>query len=140
MAIALEFIDFVVPIALIREKYPGGFEKCLEDHGSLIGGRVWFDEHLLRDGAMNPRSIELLLKEWEGLGFQPTLMIDGNLVWNECCVIESLLGGPTLPCDWLELSSDGRSAWLKGTIPGSIKGRIGMAGGLTDILQISGGR
>ena len=48
MTIALEFIDFVVPIALIRQKYPGGWEQCLQDHESLIGGRVWFDEHLLR--------------------------------------------------------------------------------------------
>ena len=38
MAIALEFIDFVVPIALIRQKYPGGWEQCLQDHERLIGG------------------------------------------------------------------------------------------------------
>ena len=36
MAIALEFIDFVVPIALIRQKYPGGWEQCLQDHERLI--------------------------------------------------------------------------------------------------------
>jgi hypothetical protein len=32
MAIALEFIDFVVPIALVRQKYPGGWAQCLQDH------------------------------------------------------------------------------------------------------------
>ncbi len=32
MAVALEFIDFIVPIAAIREKYPGGWEQCLKDH------------------------------------------------------------------------------------------------------------
>ena len=61
MAVALEFIDFLVPIELIRQKYPGGWAQCLKDHERLIGGRVWFDEHLLRDGAMNPSDIESLL-------------------------------------------------------------------------------
>ena len=72
MAFALEFIDFIVPIAVIREKYPGGWEQCLIDHERLIGGRVWFDDHLLRDGAMNPNDIESLIEEWTELGFQPT--------------------------------------------------------------------
>jgi len=123
MAIALEFIDFVVPIDLIRQKYPGGWAQCLQDHERLIGGRVWFDEHLLRDGAMNPADIESLVEEWTSLGFQPTAELDGQRIWQDCCVVESMLGGPTLPCDWLELSEDGRSAWRKGTQPGEIKWR-----------------
>ena len=120
MAIALEFIDFVVPIALIRQKYPGGWEQCFEDHERLIGGRVWFDEHLLRDGAMNPADIGSLVDEWISLGFEPTVEVDGQRIWKDCCVTESMLGGATLPCDWLELAEDGRSAWLKGTTPGEI--------------------
>ena len=123
MAIALEFIDFVVPIALIRQKYPGGWAQCLQDHERLIGERVWFDEHLLRDGAMNPADIESLVEEWTSLGFQPTAELDGQRIWQDCCVVESMLGGPTLPCEWLALSEDGRSAWQKGTQPGEIKWR-----------------
>lgn len=123
MAIALEFIDLVVPIALIRQKYPGGWAQCLQDHERLIGGRVWFDEYLLRDGAMNPADIESLVEEWMSLGFQPTAEVDGQRIWQDCCVVESMLGGPTLPCEWLALSEDGRSAWLKGTQPGEIKWR-----------------
>lgn len=123
MAIALEFIDFVVPIDLIRQKYPGGWAQCLQDHERLIGGRVWFDEHLLRDGAMNPADIESLVEEWTSLGFQPTAELDGQRIWQDCCVVESMLGGTTLPCDWLEISEDGRSAWLQGTQPGEIKWR-----------------
>lgn len=123
MAIALEFIDFVVPIDLIRQKYPGGWAQCLQDHERLIGGRVWFDEHLLRDGAMNPADIESLVDEWTSLGFQPTAELDGQRMWKDCCVVESMFGGPTLPCDWLELAEDGRSAWFKGSVPGKIRGR-----------------
>lgn len=123
MAIALEFIDFVVPIALIRRKYPGGWEQCMRDHERLIGGRVWFDEHLLRDGATNPADIASLVEEWTSLGFQPTVEVDEQRIWQDCYVVESMLGGPTLPCDWLEVSEDGRAAWLKGTQPGEIKWR-----------------
>jgi hypothetical protein len=65
MAIALEFIDFVVPIATIREKYPGGWDTCLRDHHELIGGRVWFDTHLFRDGAMSPADVRDLAQRWE---------------------------------------------------------------------------
>lgn len=123
MAIALEFINFVVPIALIRQKCPGSWEQCLRDYECLIGGRVWFDEHLLRDGAMNPANIASLVEEWTSLGFQPTAEVNGQRIWQDCCVVESTLGGLTLPCDWLEFSENGRSAWLKGTRSGEVKWR-----------------
>jgi hypothetical protein len=35
MAIALEFIDVVVPISKIREKYAGGFDACLSEQGTF---------------------------------------------------------------------------------------------------------
>jgi hypothetical protein len=120
MAVALEFIDFIVPIALIRKKYPGGWAQCLRDREGLIGGRVWFDEHLLRDGAMSPGDIGHLVDEWTELGFQPTEERDGKRVWKDCCVVESMFGGPTLPCEWLEIGEDGRSAHLKGADPGEV--------------------
>ena len=123
MAVALEFIDFLVPIAVIHQKYPGGWAQCLKDHERLIGGRVWFDEHLLRDGAMNPADIESLLEEWTQLGFEPTGERGGQRFWQDCCVTESLFGGATLPCDWLEIAGDGCSAFLKGTDPGEVAGR-----------------
>jgi len=118
MSVALEFIDFIVPISTIREKYPGGWEQCLKDHSPLLGGRVWHDDHLLRNGAMNPQDIEFLVKEWEGLGFQPNAEMEGRQVWQDFCVMESFFGGPTMPCPWIEFSGETRSAWLKGTLPG----------------------
>lgn len=123
MAIALEFIDFVVPVNVIRKKYPGGWEQCLKDHERLIGGRVWFDDHLLRDGAMNPRDIESLIEEWTNLGFTPYEESDGQRIWKDCCVVEGLFGGATLPCEWLAIGEDGNSAYLKGTEPGITHGR-----------------
>jgi hypothetical protein len=123
MTIALEFIDFVVPIELIRQRYPGGWEQCLIDHRSLIGGRVWFDEYLFRDGSMSPAGVEALVDEWIGLGFQPWDERDGERFWRDCCVVESIFGGPTLHCDWLVMGEDGRSAFLKGHPDTEVVGR-----------------
>lgn len=122
MAISLEFIDFVIPIATIRAKYPGGWQQCLTDHRALLGGRVWHDDHLLRDGAMNPRDIEALVEEWTALGLQPTETIDGQRIWKDVSVVESIFGGATLPCSWLEFDSEQRCAYLKGQPPGEIIG------------------
>lgn len=69
MAIQLEFINFIVPRTRIEQKYPGGWEQCLSDHKELIGGRVWYDDHLFRDGAMNPMDIDVLLEKWSMKGF-----------------------------------------------------------------------
>jgi hypothetical protein len=89
----------------------------------LIGGRVWYDDHLLRDGDMNPNDIESLIDEWTALGFQPMEERDGERMWKDVCVIESMFGGPTLPCEWLALAGEANSAYLKGTDSGSIVGR-----------------
>lgn len=124
MSVALEFIDFIVPLAVIREKYPGGWEQCLKDHERLIGGRVWYDKHLLRDGAMNPRDIELLVQEWTELGFEPFEERDGERVWKDCCVVEGMFCGITMPCNWLVVADDGYSAHMKGTEPGEVASRL----------------
>ena len=123
MAVALEFIDFIVPIQVIRARYPGGWEQCLRDHAGLLGARVWYDEHLFRDGAMNPNDILELLEQWEDFGFAPTASRNGVTVWHEVCVVESLFGGPTRPCDWLEVDVGQRTAHLKGHAPGPVAGR-----------------
>jgi hypothetical protein len=128
MAVALEFIDFIVPRSAIEEKYPGGWEKCLKDHAELIGRRVWHDEHLFRDGAMNPRDIQILVEEWIDLGFEAFVEIDGQKHWKDCCVVEHMFGGPTLPCDWIEINPMG-FATLKGCSSGDRADRSAPRGG-----------
>lgn len=120
MAVALEFIDFIVPRTVIEAKYPGGWEQCLADHENLLDGRVWYDQHLFRDGAMGPQGIEALVSYWREHGLEPFSDLDGNMVWRDCCVVEGMFGGATLPCDWIEISDDGSSAFLKGTEPGEV--------------------
>ena len=120
MAIATEFIDFIVPIHIIRDKYPGGWEQCLEDHEHLIGGRVWYDEHLFRNGAMNPGDIASLVETWQEMGFECYREVEGKKHWQDVCVFEAMFGGPTMPCDWIDFDRKDRIAFLKGTQPGEV--------------------
>ena len=101
MAIQTEFIDFIVSIHAIRAKYPGGWEACLRDHAPLIGGRVWYDDYLFRDGAMSPHDIGMLVEEWTALGLVGRAQVDGQECWVDFCVHEAMFGGATLPCAWL---------------------------------------
>lgn len=123
MAISLEFIDFIVPISVIHEKYPGGWKQCLIDYEYGIGGRIWYDKYLFRDGAMAPHGIEILVNEWTAKGFEPYEEIDGKRHWKDFCVAEVMFGGSTLPCNWLEINSELGCAYLKGTELGEIAGR-----------------
>ena len=119
MAIKLEFLDFIVPIKTIKKKYPGGWKQCLKDHTNLIGGCVWYDNHLFRDGAMSPNDIGHLVKWWSDKGFHTHDESD-NPKWLDVCVVQSIFGGPTLPCDWIVVS--GRTAYLKNETIGHVVG------------------
>lgn len=100
MSVYLEFINLIVPIEIIEQHYPGGFAKFKQDNKSYLGGRIWFDEYIVRDGAMNPIDMEFLAKSWKQLGLSGIAENDGNKFWKDMCIVDTLKG-PTLPCDWL---------------------------------------
>jgi hypothetical protein len=120
VAIALEFIDVVIPIARIRESYPGGWGQCMVDYAALIGRRVWYDQHLFRDGAMTPEETEKLVEGWTVLGFEPLGTRGKRLYWKDLCVVDWHEGGPTLPCEWLACDRSKRTAHLAGADPGPL--------------------
>lgn len=122
MAVALEFIDLLIPVALIREKYPGGLEACAADHERLLGRRVWLDEHLFRDGALTLPEIDARIAGWAVLGFKPWSGSGASRCWSELCVVDLRQGGPTMPCAWLAYDADSRIAWYTGTARGAIAG------------------
>lgn len=129
MAVALEFIDLVVPIVRIKETYPGGWDQCLLDYASLVGRRVWYDQHLFRDGAMGPEEMKKLVEGWAVLGFEITGARRARLgrqmlpYWKDVCVVDWQRGGPTLPCNWLRVDSVNRTAQLAATEPGPLAWR-----------------
>jgi len=121
MAIKLEFLNFIVPIEVIKKKYPGGWEQCLNDHANLIGGRVWFDKHLFRNGAMNDIDIGELLNKWRTYGFNTHSGDKTPTRWFDVCVVDESIGGVNLPCDWIEVENN--TAFYKGKQKGDVIGR-----------------
>ena len=58
------------------------------NHTFLIKERIWYDEHLFRDGAMIPEKIGLLIKHLEKLDFKTMyLKSDGGKI----CIVESFI-------------------------------------------------
>jgi hypothetical protein len=123
MAVALEFLNLVIPIKKIEQHHPGGWGRYLDDHKNLIGRRIWFDDYLLRDGAMNPKDMSDFIDEWVGFGLHTIEETRGKPCWVDCCVISSAFSAPTLPCKWIQMSADGWSASLKGRQQGDAVGR-----------------
>lgn len=104
MAVKLEFLNIIVPIKNINRVYKGGFEQLKKDYADIIGNRVWFDDHLLRDGAMNPYDMMQLISYWEAKGLNARKVVDDKENWHEMCVVDTLMG-PTLPCSWVQHKS-----------------------------------
>ena len=124
MAVACEFIDVIVPIERIDAVFPGGFEAFKLKYSDQFGGRLWHDDHLFRDGAMNPMDARSAVEFWESHGLVPMGQApDGSPYWKDVCVVESMMGGATLPCDWIEVSRKDRCAWKRGTDRGETIGR-----------------
>jgi hypothetical protein len=122
MAVRLHSLNLLVPVRLIEQRYPGGLEACIDDHEALIGDRIWCDARLWRDGADTPAGMRALVDGWVGVGLHPVAPCGDGWRWNELCVVDSALGAPTLPCDWIGVAADGRQAALLGVEPGPLFG------------------
>lgn len=83
MSVALELINLIIPIKRIRSFYPGGWGRFLREHETAIGSRVWFDNHLLRDGAMSPSDIDAHIEYWSEQKFEPLGERAGKKFWLE---------------------------------------------------------
>lgn len=122
MAIQLEFLNFIVPVQVIEEKYSGGWDACLRDHAKSIGRVVWYDEHLFRTGAMDPDLMDNLITKWTRLGFDATESVGNSVIWKDFCIVASY-GVSQYDCPWIVVDPAERSAWLMGTVHREIVGR-----------------
>ena len=122
MAIQLDCINFILQRITIEKKYPGGFEKFVYDNQNLIGSRIWYDNHLVRDGAMNPMDVFLLQQQWKEIGFVSTRRQAGKPNWKDYCIVETLTDHDEMPCSWLVIAPDRSYAYLAGTSPGVVVG------------------
>lgn len=109
MAVALEFINLIVPLAVVER-------KCPEIYDGLRAGDFgyWVDDHLACTGAMNYLDINDEVAAWKRRGV--------TVEANELIIVEGLfMAGLTL-CDWLELDTGGRYARKVGTETGPLVG------------------
>jgi hypothetical protein len=112
MTIALECINLIIPIALIEKKHPGGWQAFLTENPGLPSD--YYDQHLLRLGAMDSLGILFLIEDWKKKGFKPYKTVDGIKHWKDMCVVDTF-SGPTLPCTWLQFDADRGTASLAGS-------------------------
>ena len=122
MAVKLEFLNFIVPVQVIDQKYSGGWDACLRNHAKSIGRVVWYDEHLFRTGAMDGDMMDNLIEKWTRLGFEATEEIEGKTVWKDFCVVTSY-GVSEHDSPWIMVDSASGAAWLRGTDRGEVVGR-----------------
>ncbi len=103
MSVHLEFINVLIRRDALERVYPGGFEQYVRDNAEFIGITCWFDEDIVREGAMSPQDAKGIVEYWEGLGLKAATYKRGRPVeWIELCVAG--FGGPSVPCSWLSFS------------------------------------
>ena len=113
MAINCEFINLIIPINKIDVVYPGGFQKFKEEHTNEFSGRFYHDNLLFRDGAMNYKDVNHTVKEWEAKGLHGLTEINGEKLWLDLCVIDTMSSGSDIPCNWLEYDVKNKCVSLK---------------------------
>ena len=118
MAVKLEFTSIIVPVKTIIEKC--GMEHFLRRYGSVLDPE-WRDEHLFREGAMNPLDIDDMLTSWEEKGLQSIEILDGQKHWKDLCLID-YYEGPSHPCTWLSFDSKDHCVWLSEKPKGKVVG------------------
>lgn len=124
MAVAIEFLNMIVPVAEIEKKYPGGWEQCRRDTGcDLPGSTNWSDGKLLRLGTMSEMTLQLMGDAWTTMGFKGFSGRRDHKKWKEFCQFGSLTG--PISCDWLSFDEkNGAVSWLnkpKTTNPAPVK-------------------
>jgi len=127
MAVALEFIDIIIRADAIRQKFPHGWSGFLADFEDLIGATVWFDDHLVRTGAMSAADIEMLVEFWGSQGLDPYRKLGENaLEWTDLCVSQGIgrFAAPTARCDWIAYDEVSGGAFRKGTEPAVLVGPV----------------
>lgn len=121
MAIKIEFVNLIIPIENInRSTFEGGFEKHLEEFKGLIGGPVWYDQHLFRMGWMDTWMIDGYINFWKDHGLIPIVKRNGVEYWQYLFAISTGLNMFMTNCDWVEYDLKKHKVWLKGTDPDDI--------------------
>lgn len=129
MAIALEFINLIIPLEHVR-RATGPRAKVIlsqiQSGGGSIGPVEWHDDHLYVDASMGDYNVEDWVAEWEAMGLRATEILGGEKIWKDICVVKTN-AGPTMPCEWLEYDHQNNCVSLRGQPRGLLVGRQGVS-------------
>lgn len=118
MAIYCEFHNLIIPIKNVERVYPGGFTNYLDTHLKQMWLGYWYDDYLIRSGAMDDNGIDIKVQEFKDLGLNGQ---DENGVWKDFCVVSVASGTPP-KCEWLKFGSHNGFVFMTGTPTDSLKG------------------
>lgn len=99
MSVQLEVINVIIPRKYIDRVYSGGSNQLIVDDNIP---EEFYDDNIIRYGAMNQLDIGLIIDKWKNLGLKGTRKEQGKLVWFDMCVVDTF-SGPTLPCRWISI-------------------------------------
>jgi hypothetical protein len=120
MAIFIEFVNLIIPIATIeRCSAVGGFQGFLRsrasEFGNKVGELIWHDEYLCRvDGSMTTSDIPLMIDIWEQRGLRAYVGEGEERAWADMCVVLEGLGLRSPRCAWLTVDASQSWAWHTG--------------------------
>ena len=124
MAIRLQFINLVIPVATLERlsAAEGGFTAFLKLQRMSVGELMWHDEHLCRaDGAMDWSQADDMVARWEAKGLQGLVGTGTHQWWKDFAICASRRGA-TFPCDWLSYDAADNAVYLTGTEKGAVEG------------------
>lgn len=124
MAIRLQFINLVVPVATLERVFAaeGGFAGFLATQGAPSNEMLWHDGQLCRvDGAMNWPDVDDMVVRWEAHGLQGLVGTDPQQWWKDFAICASGRGA-TFPCDWLTYDPTDNCVYLAGASKGAVAG------------------
>ncbi|HSC46641.1 MAG TPA: hypothetical protein VLG68_01000 [Gammaproteobacteria bacterium] len=124
MAIRLQFISLVIPVATLDKtlRGEGGFTGFLQRNAAWLGEMVWHDGQLCRtEGAMNWSDVDEMVTRWEAYGLQGLVGLGQGQWWKDFAICASGRG-PTYPCDWLQYDASDNCVYLTGTPKGAVVG------------------
>lgn len=124
MAIRLQFINLIVPVAVLERVLAaeGGFGEFARLQQQAFGDMFWYDRYLCRvDGAMNWPDVDDMVERWEARGLQGLVGTAPQQWWKDFAVAASGRGA-TFPCDWLAYDAAENCVYLVGTDRGEAMG------------------
>ena len=94
MAVFIQFINVLVPVSVLNEKYPDGLDGYIRDHGR---GTFCCDGRLTRVGFMSPVDAEQFLI---GLENQGLTLMEGD-AWKDIAIVAQPSPRATAGCSWI---------------------------------------